>query len=87
MKVSQDRPRLFVCRIGVEVVGRMEVTDTGEIAWIVVERQYRRRGYARAMWLHAQECGIEIQHSQYRTPEGELWARSVGGYLPAWVGA
>lgn len=87
MRVLQVEPRGFVCRVGTEVVGRMQVAEDGEILWIVVDKQYRRRGYARAMWLHAQECGIEIQHSAHRTPEGELWARAVGGYRPVWVGA
>lgn len=82
MKVQQVEPGGFVCRVGTEVVGRMLVAGDGEIQWIVVDKQYRRRGYARAMWLYAQDCGIEIKHSPHRTPEGELWARSVGGQLP-----
>jgi GNAT superfamily N-acetyltransferase len=52
--------------------------DTGEIKDVKVEPEHQRKGLATAMFNKAKEVA-PIEHAANRTPEGEAWARSVGG--------
>jgi hypothetical protein len=59
---------------------------TGEIATIRVEPDvnginYRRRGIATEL-LRIANTHMRINHSGYRSPEGNIWAESTGDYLP-----
>ena len=62
--------------------------SSGKIEDIDVHPEARRQGIASHMWdlAHqvAQETGTPApQHSPERTPEGDAWAKAVGGKLPA----
>ena len=67
-------------------VGFLDWMHTGgEIYDIGVNQEHARKGLATAMYNHAKELhssNKEIPmpvHSASRTPEGDAWARSVGG--------
>jgi hypothetical protein len=61
---------------------------TGEVFSINVASDRRRQGLATAMWHRAHAISaknpdvIPPQHSRIRSPEGDAWARAVGGELP-----
>lgn len=61
--------------------------EDGRIEHISVNNDMRRRGIATAMWNRAhqlaEERGIPApQHSPQRTPDGDAWAKKVGGNVP-----
>lgn len=59
-------------------------STTGEIKMIWVHPEYRRRGIATDMYEYVQRLtsGMLI-HSPRRTSQGNAWAHTVGGHLPA----
>ena len=61
--------------------------EHGEVTWIEVVPEWRRKRVATVMWEIAStvvEPGWPApHHSKDRTLEGDAWARSVGGELPA----
>lgn len=64
-----------------DVIGYLAWRKTGgEIADVSVDEPYRRRGIATGMFNHAKSLrGVaRIKHSPAKTPEGILWAKSVG---------
>jgi GNAT superfamily N-acetyltransferase len=83
-------------RLGETRVGFMKWDpDNGVIKDIQVHPEHRRKGVATAMWNFAQSQvkpqtpGVDYaddvkapQHSTERTPEGDAWAKSVGGRIP-----
>lgn len=81
--IAEVKPGYFSCVLDGKIIARMELMTWGEISWIVVDREHRRKGIARALWLYAQDRGWDVQHSPLRTAEGDLWARAMGGRLPA----
>jgi len=61
--------------------------QTGEVNWVRTHQDYRGLGVATTLWEKAHklatDTGIKApQHSKHRTPEGEEWAKNVGGALP-----
>jgi hypothetical protein len=52
----------------------------GEIGMINVE--VSRQGVATALWHEGQKYDPAPVHSPYRTPQGDSWARKIGGRLP-----
>jgi GNAT superfamily N-acetyltransferase len=60
-----------------------EDTDNGHLQSIEVDPKFRRQGLATKMWNHARELSYKNpnihfpQHSAFRTPEGDAWARAV----------
>lgn len=56
---------------------------THEVLNVDVPPEHQRKGVATAMWNAARSQGIDLQHSATRTPEGDVWARSIGGPLPS----
>lgn len=59
----------------------------GEILALEVAQPWRRRGLATAVWKLANDLTEELRwlppgHSPTRTPEGDAWARAVGGLVP-----
>ena len=52
------------------------VTDVGVLA------EHRGKGIAPALWKEAQGYSPPPAHSPSRTPDGEHFARKVGGYRP-----
>ena len=61
---------------------------SGELYYIKVPAEYRRQGIATRLWEaakeHARKFGLPIPtHSQYRTDEGDAWAKSLDEELPS----
>lgn len=53
---------------------------TREVANVETRRAYQRQGLARTLWEYANaeaECFHSLEH--HRTPEGDAFARAVGG--------
>jgi GNAT superfamily N-acetyltransferase len=63
-----------------EQIGNMTwaAKGSGKIAAIEVDPKFRRQGIATAMWNHANSVS-PVTHGETRTPEGDAWAKSVGG--------
>jgi hypothetical protein len=55
--------------------------QTGEIESMFVQPWHRRRGTMRGLWEAAQTIQ-EVHHSEWRTDDGEAFAKAVGGHLP-----
>jgi hypothetical protein len=66
-------------------IGHFEwAADTGKVLDIKVTPEHQRQGLATKMWDLAHNSGLtKPVHSSERTPEGDAWAKSVGGKLPA----
>ena len=68
--------------------GSMEWSkSSGQIEDLFVHPEARRQGIASHMWDLAhqvsKEAGTPVpHHSSERTPDGNSWAKSVGGRLP-----
>lgn len=67
---------------GLHMAGGKGVSDAGTILSVGVAPEMRRKGVASAMWSRAKKKGYNPQHSNFRTGDGDAWARSVGGRLP-----
>jgi len=61
---------------GKTLMGFMDLKETGEIAWVGVHPKHRRQGVATAMFRHAQELGLNPQHSTALSDEARQWANS-----------
>lgn len=72
----------FAAILGGKQIGSLVLDTDGEIAWVGIRREHRRKGLARALLTHATALGYAPRHSPCRSPEGDAWARSVGGILP-----
>jgi len=60
-------------------IGHLEWSaDTGEIKDVNVTPEHQRKGLATAMFNKAKTI-TPVKHSAVRTPEGDAWAKSVGG--------
>lgn len=80
-----DEQRCYVWKAtnGAVTIGSLIVDGTTlEIQWIGTVARHRRRGVATALLAAARADGIQPVHSPWRTPDGELWARSTGDPLP-----
>ena len=69
-----------------KVVAYMELGDKKrggkEIKMVHVEPEVRRQGLASTLFLEAKKAGLKPVHSPTRSPEGDAFARRVGGYVP-----
>ena len=77
-----------------EPIGRMTWLNYGPLHEIDVNRDHQRKGIATGMWGHAIELAVSSyskgvnkripmpEHSIFRTPAGDAWAKSTGDYLP-----
>lgn len=69
-------------------MGSLRWNQEGEITGVYVPKRLRRRGIATAMFKIAHEVaeGMEDmnppEHAADRTPEGDAWAKAVGGVIP-----
>ena len=74
--------------LGDDWVGSLQLDKTGRVEDIQVDDAHQGKGIGTAMWRHAEKLHQAGQitnppkHSNYRTYEGEFFARSVGGHLP-----
>jgi GNAT superfamily N-acetyltransferase len=65
----------------------IEWEPSGELYYIKVPVEYRRQGIATQLWKSAQQYALHSglptpSHSEYRTNEGDAWAKSLGEELP-----
>ena len=87
---EDGRSQVKVLRIAMELGEDSAYIDwepSGEIYYIKVPPEYRRQGIATKLWEAAKELaresGLPIPTlSQYRTDEGDAWAKSLGEELP-----
>ena len=63
-------------------LGAMELSKFGEVKDIRVGEPFRRKGVATGMWNYAKKQGLNPEHSDSRTPEGDKFAESTGDYVP-----
>lgn len=88
-------PAHFVAMIGrtpenqPDFMGQMSWhPHSGEILSLEVKAEHRRKGVATALYnyahgVSAKENIIAPKHSETRTPEGDAWAKSIGGTIPS----
>lgn len=43
---------------------------------------HRGKGLSKVLWSEARKLEPELKHSEYRTPDGDRFAHSSGGYVP-----
>lgn len=65
-----------------EPVGFLYLHDTGVVAWVGVEKNYRRQGIATRLWRAALAENPHTKHSPCREPDGDLWALAVSPDVP-----
>lgn len=78
---DDDHMDRWVMLIDGEIVSQLWVSiETGEIMQVETAEAYQRQGLAAALYRQA-ASEIEIFHAPpaHRTPEGDAFARSVGG--------
>jgi len=64
-------------------VGHLIWHPEGEIQDVQVSEPHRRKGVATGMYEHAKRLKVKPpEHSEFRTEEGDAWARAVGGHIP-----
>jgi hypothetical protein len=67
-------------------IGRMDLPvhpdEDGNREIYDVNSTLKREGIATGMYNHAVAAGLNPVHSTQRTPEGDAWARKVGGDVP-----
>ena len=74
--------------LGGQQVGHLSIDETGRVEDIAVEDEHQQKGIGTAMWNHAVSLyqsgitNVPPKHSDYRTPEGDAFAKSVGGFIP-----
>lgn len=55
---------------------------TNIVESVFVDSKHRLRGIAKALWAEARKANPALKHSEYRTPEGDIFAHAVGGPVP-----
>ena len=71
-----------------EAIARLRLELCGEVYGLWVHKNFRRQGLATALWVNAPELtGIVPRHSEWRTDDGDAFARSFGVPLPARLNA
>jgi hypothetical protein len=71
-------------------VGHLHWSHLGPIQDINVKSEHRRKGIASAMYRMGHQLATDYPdrvnsgptHSMDRTPDGDAWAKAVGGFLP-----
>jgi GNAT superfamily N-acetyltransferase len=65
------------------IVGSAEFdNDDGTLHEIEVHPDHRRKGIATGMWNHAKTVGLNPQHSNVRSRQGDAWANSMATPVP-----
>jgi|TARA_R110000744_G_C19053800_1_gene528153 hypothetical protein len=75
----------ILVRSGTEVIGSLKLTaprvfqDNARLVLMVqVEKTYRRKGVATALWSFAKNNGFNPVHELEQTKDGKAWAQAVG---------
>lgn len=64
------------------IIGDLDWYDNGEIAGVVVMRQYRMQNIATEMLAYARSINPEVHHSTMLTDEGRAWSQVAAGPMP-----
>jgi hypothetical protein len=86
--VQADNPlseniKLLNIKSGDEVVGFVAWDkDTKVVENIKVDAAHRGKKLAQAAWAEVKKIEPGLQHSEYRTPDGDRFAHSTGDYVP-----
>jgi hypothetical protein len=67
---------------GAHDVGSAVFDPDGTLNELNVNPEHQRKGLATAMWDHAKSLGINPQHSNVRSRQGDAWAKSTGDPVP-----
>ena len=94
-QTEDGRTDVIVLRVAQELASGdayIEWEPTGELYYVKVPEQHRRQGIATGLWHAANNAekirGLPpLQHSQYRTKDGDAWATSLGTPLPTLIKA
>jgi 2'-5' RNA ligase len=65
-----------------EHAGFAEFAADGGLDEIEVNPEHQRKGVATGIWEHAKSVGINPQHSNVRSSDGDEWAHSTGDPVP-----
>lgn len=52
--------------------------EPGEVLWLHVEPEWRRKGVATKLWNRARQIDSQVKHSLTQTDQGASWAKAVG---------
>lgn len=63
-------------------LGSMRIGKYGDVKDIRVGEPHRRKGVATGMWNYAKQQGLNPEHSDSRTADGDAWAATTGDPLP-----
>lgn len=63
-------------------LGSMRIGKYGDVKDIRVGEPFRRKGVATGMWNYAKQQGLNPEHSDSRTPDGDAWAKTTGDHVP-----
>jgi hypothetical protein len=63
-------------------LGSMTIGKFNDVKDIRVGEPHRRKGVATGMWNYAKQQGLNPEHSDSRTKDGDAWAASTGSHLP-----
>lgn len=63
-------------------IGKMELGKFRDVKDIMVAPEHRRKGVATGMWNYAKQQGLNPEHSDSRTKEGDAWAASTEALVP-----
>jgi len=72
----------FVAEKDGKEVGYTLFEEGGKLDTIDVSEGHQRQGIGTAMWNAAKNHFGSVSHADVRTPEGDEWAKAVGGYRP-----
>jgi hypothetical protein len=63
-------------------LGSMRIGKFGDVKDIRVGEPHRRKGVATGMWNYAKQQGLNPEHSDSRTKDGDAWAATTGDFVP-----
>jgi hypothetical protein len=63
-------------------LGSMTIGKFKDVKDIRVGEPHRRKGVATGMWSYAKQQGLNPEHSDSRTKDGDKWAKTTGDFVP-----
>lgn len=75
---ATDEEHKVHARIGKKQVGWLDLNkDIGVVNEVHVSPEHQGKGIATGMWKYAQAAGLNPNHSDTRSEEGDAWAHSL----------
>jgi len=92
-RTEDGRRNVTMLRLSLDLDGDTAFIDwetNGELYYIKTPAAYRRKGIATKLWHAADDLAAELgykplRHSEYRTDDGDAFARSMTDDLPTRV--